>query len=298
MRSPLPPTPPAPLSGQPHARWRSLARMLRARHARHAGRQPLDAVLRRTTVELFQPQGARVSSHLSFNCFVTLKVAPRAGGQAASTGAGRGRTRGVMAGGVMRERMMVVERQVAPTAFGRMRPVSSPLPPLVSRPLRASGRDGASGDRLSGRRETGGTTTLSGLGDRRSIGSALAMRTSAGDAEGMRPDGRVFAAPRGLLQTEDAAQTFGHLVRRLRRQESRVTPVTAVARRASEVAKSEHEESASHGHTLTSPAIGIGMPTAMQMQAAADVNIEALAGKVMQQIDRRLIAHRERMGRI
>ena len=79
-----------------------------------------------------------------------------------------------------------------------------------------------------------------------------------------------------------------------------MTPVTAVARRASEAPKSEreHEDWAPRDRTFTTSGIGMGMPTAMQMQAAADVNIEALASKVMQQIDRRLIAHRERMGRI
>jgi hypothetical protein len=297
MRSLLPPTPTPPLP--PHARWRSLARMLRARHARHAGRQPLDAVLRRTAVELFQPRAARVSSHLSFNCFVTLKVAPRAGTQPASTSAGRGRTRGVMAGGVMRERVMVVERHFVGTARGGARLVSSPLPSFASRPLRGSGRDGASGsgDLLPGRRQTGGTTTFDYAGDRRAIGSAWALRTSAADDAGMRSDGRVFAAPRGLLQTEEAAQTFGHLVRRLRRQESRVTPVAAVARRAAEAPRSEREESATRDDTFTAHGIGMGAPPAMRMQAA-DVNIEALASKVMQQIDRRLVAHRERMGRI
>jgi hypothetical protein len=268
--------------------------MLRARHARLADRQPLDGVLRRP-VELFQPQAARVSSHLSFNCFVTLKVAPRggAGAQAASTSAGRGRTRGVMAGGVMRERVMVIERHFVGTARGA-RSLSSPLPSsFASRPSRAA----ASNALLPGRRKTSGTTAFGDVGDRGAIGSAWAMRPSVDDAE-MRSDGRVFAAPRGLLQTEEAAQTFGHLVRRLRRQESRVTPVAAVARRAAEAPRSEREEPATHDRTFTTHGIGMGMPTAMQMQAAADVNIEALASKVMQQIDRRLVAHRERMGRI
>jgi hypothetical protein len=101
-----------------------------------------------------------------------------------------------------------------------------------------------------------------------------------------------------LLRTEEAAQAFGHLVRRLRRQESRVMPVAAVARRAAEAPRSEREDFSSRDQTFTPPRIGMGMPTAMQMQAGADVNIEALASKVMQQIDRRLVAHRERMGRI
>jgi hypothetical protein len=295
MPSPLPPTPPLPPL-PPYARWRSLARMLRARHARHAGRQPLDAVLRRPAVELFQPQGARVSSHLSFNCFVTLKVAPRTGAQPGSTSAGRGRIRGVMAGGVMRERVMVVERHFVGTERGGARSVLSPLPSsFVSHP----NRDAALSAPLAGRRQTHASSAFSGPGDRGAIGSAWTMRTT-GDAADVRSDGRVFAAPRGLLQTEEAAQTFGHLVRRLRRQESHVTPVAAVAatRRAAEAPRSEREESATRGGTYTPHGIGMGMPTAMQMQAAADVNIEALASKVMQQIDRRLIAHRERMGRI
>jgi len=40
------------------------------------------------------------------------------------------------------------------------------------------------------------------------------------------------------------------------------------------------------------------LPTTAMRAQAADVNIEALASKVMEQIDRRLVAHRERMGRI
>ena len=111
--------------------------------------------------------------------------------------------------------------------------------------------------------------------------------------------GRVFAAPRGMLQTEEATQAFGHMVRRLRRRESRMTPVAAVARRA-EAPRSEPERDdwTPRDRTFTAAGIGTGMPAAMQVQAAADVNIEALASKVMQQIDRRLVAHRERMGRI
>jgi hypothetical protein len=273
--------------------------MLRARHARHAGRQPLDAVLRRPARELFQPQGARVSSHLSFNCFVTLRVAPRVAAATASTGGGRGRARGVMAGGVMagnaiRERVMVVERHVAPSA--REHSISSLLPMFVSRPLPAAGRDGASSSSSRGRRQAHAWPPVEAAGDHGAIGSISLPRMFT--AEGM--DGRVFAAPRGLLQTEEAAQAFGHMVRRLRRQESRMTPVAAVTRRAPEAPGSEREgdERAPRDRTFTAPGIGLGMPTAMQMQAAADVNIEALASRVMQQIDRRLIAHRERMGRI
>lgn len=276
MRSPLPPTSPqSPLWG-PHARWRSLARMLRARHARHAGRQALDAVLRRPVTELFQPHGVRVSSHLSFNCFVTLKAAPRVAAPTAPAGAGRGRTRGVMAGSVIRERVMVVERHIEPGVHGRGRAMVSPLSPLVSRRRGDAVQTGTTNGDATARR---GTTAAAGV------------------ANG-RADQRVFAAPRGLLQTEEAAQTFGQLVRRFRRQESRMTPVAAVARRAPDAPRSERDDLASHERAFTAPRIGMGMPTAMQMQAAADVNIEALASKVMQQIDRRLVAHRERMGRI
>jgi hypothetical protein len=154
----------------------------------------------------------------------------------------------------------------------------------------------ARGDMASRRRSAAGPAFSTRDDGRDSIGSISPMGPFAADGA----DGRVFAAPRGLLQTEEAAQTFGHMVRRLRRQESRVTPVAAVARRASDAPRSERDESSSHDRTFTAPGIGMGMsmPTAMQMQAAADVNIEALASKVMLQIDRRLVAHRERMGRI
>ena len=255
MPSPFPSTPPVP----PHARWLSLARMLRARHARHAGRQPIDAVLRRSARELFQPQGARVSSRSFFNCFVTLKVAPRAAAATASTGGERGRARGVMAGSVMRERVLVVERHVTPAARGRS--ISSPLPVFASRPLPAGG-DGASSAPWPRHRQTHGSPTVA-MRERGAIGSISSPGMSA--AEGA--DRRVFAAPRGLLQTEEAVQAFGHMVRRLRRQELRLTPVTAVARRASEAPKSEreHEDWAPRDRTFTTSGIGMGMPTAMQM---------------------------------
>lgn len=283
LTPPLPPRRPRPELAGPHARWRSLARMLRARHARHAGRQPLDAVLRRPATELFQSQGTRVSSHPSFNCFVTLRVAPRGGVLAGSAATGLERRRGVT-----RDRVVVVERQqLASAAPGHVPTVTSPVPPLVSR--RAVGETWTA---------TGGETAF-----RRGAGRlALPARDTRGaltaDADGPG-GGRVFAAPRGLLQTEEAAQAFGQIVQRLRRQESRVTPVlTAVARRTAEAPRNDRDDSGAREQTFTTPRIGMGMPNAMQMQASGDVNIEALASKVMQQIDRRLVAHRERMGRI
>lgn len=247
-------------------------------------------------MELFQPQGARVSSHLSFNCFVTLKVAPRTAAPAASAGVGRGRTRGVMAGSVIRERVMVVERHPALADHGRVRAVTSPVPPFVSRRPGNAARTGTSTGETTSRQRTADELALLTRDARRSIGSIPANGVLAPDG---RVDGRVFAAPRGLLQTEEAAQTFGHLVRRLRRQESRVTPVTAVARRAAEAPRAGgRDDFAARDQTFAAPRIGMGMPSAMQTQAAAEVNIESLASKVMQQIDRRLVAHRERMGRI
>jgi len=254
-------------------------------------------VLRRPAGELFQPQGTRVSSHLSFNCFVTLKVAPRTSAQAGSTGAGRGKARGVMAGSVMRDRVMVVERHLVGAANGGGRSLALAMPSFASRPFRAGVR---SGDSSAERRQTGGRTQFNGAGDAGAIGSNSAMRTAGSDAAGMRADGRVFAVPRGLLQTAEAAQAFGHMVRRLRRQESRMTPMAAVAvRRASAAPGSgEGERSLSRDTTFTAHGIGMELPTTAMRAQAADVNIEALASKVMQQIDRRLVAHRERMGRI
>jgi hypothetical protein len=296
MRSPLPPTPPQPPRipppAGPHARWRSLARMLRARHARHARRQPIDAVLRRP-VELFQPQAARVSSHLALNCFVTLKVTPRAAVQAMTTRVERRKAGSVMAGGVMRDRVRLVERHVASVERGGGARVASPASSLYSR-RRIEADRGVSTSAVAARRAAGGSP-FGGFDGR--DGSA---RSALSDSIDMRSDGRVFAAPRGLLQTEEAARTFGHMIRRLGRQESRVTPVAsvAVARRATEAPRGEPRTPAMSETTFTAQSAGMGMTTAMRMQAGADVNIEALASKVMQQIDRRVVAHRERMGRI
>jgi hypothetical protein len=295
MRSPLPPTPPhpphVPPPAGPHARWRSLARMLRARHARHARRQPIDAVLRRP-LELFQPQAAHVSSHLALNCFVTLKVAPRAAAPTAATRVER-RNAGGVAGVVMRERLTVVERPLSSVGrSGNTRASIASVSPLYSRRRADESRPVVA----TMRRAAVGGPAFGAFDGRDGNPSATRMSGSAD----MQSDARVFAAPRGLLRTEDAARTFGHLVRRLSRQETRVTPVAsvAVARRSTEAPPGVPRTPVMSESTYSAPGIGMGATTAMQMQAAGDVNIEALASRVMQQIDRRLVAHRERMGRI
>jgi hypothetical protein len=122
---------------------------------------------------------------------------------------------------------------------------------------------------------------------------AAPSRAAAARGEPIR-----LAVRRGEAASPIAAQA-GAIALRLRRSASReeVRPappaaVLAVARRAA---------AQDAGHALDTvderPVSRLHMQEARAQQPAAAVNVEALTGMVIQQIDRRLVAFRERMGR-